>query len=181
MPVTEAPFDSNGNMVSYPLQDWRENEFGRHERFSKPLVHVEPFYAEMRIVDIERGQSAARMVLQDTFTEKTYPLFLSDLLPMLQEPQDGLTEFRVRGTWAVSKRGQNYGIKRIEPSPATEWSTHMRSLLGKQVRVVLNPTDPAAIAVGKLLSFTTDGEVVVQDDGGIPHYCWPNLETVAIP
>lgn len=53
----------------------------------------------------------------------------------------------------------------------------MCALLGKQVKTVLSH-DPLAVAQGQLLSFSEDGEVVLLDDCGIKHYCWPNLETV---
>ncbi len=102
MPTKEAPFDQDGNMIPYPEQ-WR-----------RPTMRaVEPFAAEMRVVGYERGRSAARFELQDVETGVTYPLFLSDLLPILQGPTQADPELRIRGTWEVSKRGANYGIKRV--------------------------------------------------------------------
>lgn len=50
-------------------------------------------------------------------------------------------------------------------------------MLGQQVRVVLDYEDKNAVAVGQLLAFTEDGEVVVLDEMGVKHYCWPNLKT----
>jgi hypothetical protein len=50
-----------------------------------------------------------------------------------------------------------------------------KGLLGSQVRVTLNPGDPLAIASGRLLSFTNDGETCVQYDDGVIHWCWPML------
>ncbi|QNO01126.1 hypothetical protein [Mycobacterium phage CELFI] len=57
----------------------------------------------------------------------------------------------------------------------SNWTEHMRSLLGEQVVVVLN-REPLATAVGELLSFEDGGEVVIRDDMGFVHYCWPALE-----
>lgn len=77
----------------------------------------------------------------------------------------------------------------------SDWETDMSSMLGEQVRVVLaraeepaadgDPFNPAGcpiredvVARGKLMSFADSGEIVLQDDCGFLHYCWPNLETV---
>jgi len=110
-----APFNRDGNMVSYP-EAWSEGQWGTPEyrRVGPDMREVPQFYAEMRVVGIERGQSAARMRLQDIQTGITYPLFLADLLPMLQEPVPEGTEFRVRGYWEACKRGQNYGIRKVQ-------------------------------------------------------------------
>jgi hypothetical protein len=110
LPTKEAPFNEDGNMVSYP----NEPHPG-HKRcpWHTKMRTVEPFEAEMRVTGFERGQSAARVTLQDIATGVSYPLFLADLLPILQEPTREAPELRIRGTWAVSKRGRNYGIKRV--------------------------------------------------------------------
>ncbi|AER48747.1 hypothetical protein CM07_gp68 [Mycobacterium phage Alma] len=56
------------------------------------------------------------------------------------------------------------------------WLEHMKTMLGKQVRVTLDYQEPA-VAEGQLLSFTEDGEVVVLAEDGTKHWCWPNLKT----
>ncbi len=61
------------------------------------------------------------------------------------------------------------------PNTKEEWDK-ARTLLGQQVRVVLDYDDDNAIAEGKLLSLCEDGEIVVQDNCGMVHYCWPLLE-----
>lgn len=62
----------------------------------------------------------------------------------------------------------------------SDWVKHMTSCLGKDVRVMLDREDHNAVAEGLLLSFTEDGEVVILDDCGVKHWCWPNLETVVV-
>ena len=48
-------------------------------------------------------------------------------------------------------------------------------LLGRQVRVVLNWDDDKAVSQGQLLGFSEMGCVVVLEDDGDIHYCWPGL------
>lgn len=53
-------------------------------------------------------------------------------------------------------------------------------LLGKNVRVTLQHGSPdgsdAVVAEGVLLSYEDSGQVVVQDEMGFAHYCWPMLD-----
>jgi hypothetical protein len=62
----------------------------------------------------------------------------------------------------------------------TQWLDDMKALLGKHVMVTLAEDDEKAIAWGKLLSFDDGGEVVIQDEMGFLHYCWPNLKCVGV-
>jgi hypothetical protein len=52
--------------------------------------------------------------------------------------------------------------------------------LGKDVRVILVHGSPdgsdAVIAEGVLLSYEDSGQVVVRDDMGFAHFCWPMLD-----
>lgn len=57
------------------------------------------------------------------------------------------------------------------------WVEKMASFLGCEVLVTLNRDDVNAVARGELLSFSEDGSVVVVDETGIKHHCWPNLIT----
>jgi hypothetical protein len=50
------------------------------------------------------------------------------------------------------------------------------ALLGQEVIVTLDHLDdPPVIAIGKLLSWSDSGQVVLQDEMGFLHYCWPML------
>lgn len=118
-----VPFDGKGNMVSYPVirREYREDSQGRLvcHILDPVLEPLEPFFATMRVVDLERGQSAARFTLQDIATEKRYPLFLIDMLHILTGPvASSQNEFRVYALWTPVKRGQNYGITRVDPVTA---------------------------------------------------------------
>lgn len=59
------------------------------------------------------------------------------------------------------------------------WADHMRSLLGKQVKITINK-DPEVTVVGQLLSFEDGGETITLDDMGFRHYSWPCLEAEEI-
>lgn len=106
----DAPFDENGNMLSYPAPSWHyySDESGRRlsRRVPAQLTDVEPFQADMEVIGMETGRSAKRIVLRDTKTGKTYPLFVADIVKLLK----GTT---LSGTWEACKRGQNYGVRRI--------------------------------------------------------------------
>lgn len=56
-----------------------------------------------------------------------------------------------------------------------------RAFLGEQVVVTLShePQD-VVIVKGKLLKWGDDGEIVVQDDMGFCHWCWPALNIEAL-
>ena len=68
-------------------------------------------------------------------------------------------------------------LDRIEKT--MEKHKEINSLLGKQVRVVLdNGTSERqqVVAEGKFLGIDEGGEIVLEDDMGFVHYAWPMLE-----
>ncbi|SHW94992.1 Uncharacterised protein [Mycobacteroides abscessus subsp. abscessus] len=83
-------------MVSYPGY-WR----------SGGMKAVEPFEADMRVIGMETGRSAKRILLQDSKTGKTYPLFVADIVNLLKDTV-------LSGTWEACKRGQNYGVRKVK-------------------------------------------------------------------
>lgn len=54
----------------------------------------------------------------------------------------------------------------------------MKSFIGQQVRVVLDYEDDTAVAEGQMLACEDGGEIVVLDDMGFKHYCWPMLKVM---
>lgn len=48
-----------------------------------------------------------------------------------------------------------------------------RTLLGEQVEVSL---DGQTVVAGRLLTVSDSGEVVLVDEAGFHHYCWPMLD-----
>jgi hypothetical protein len=95
MAINQAPFDPDGNMMGYP-EGWRKPE----------MRTVEPFAATMTLVGMYSGRSAKGFYVKDT-EGHCYPVFAKDMLEMFKGAE-------IPGMWAVSKRGQNYGIKRID-------------------------------------------------------------------
>lgn len=101
--LTEVPYDPRtGNMETYPRSatswqpgsEWRPNA---------------PFEAALRVVGTERGQSAARFILEDTTTGVRYPLFMTELLAIIQNAT--IDHGVITGRWIGCKRGANYGIR----------------------------------------------------------------------
>lgn len=96
----QAPFDVDGNMQAYPGHAWLGGRY-----VESALQPVEPFIANMLVVGMETGRSAKRLVVKDLRTGKTYPMFVADIVNLLKD-------IPIHGTWEVSKRGQNYGVKK---------------------------------------------------------------------
>lgn len=162
-----APFDRDGNMVSYPRPD-------AYESWRTEMREVTPFISHMRVVGMETGRSAKRLVLESIETGHQYPMFVADMVKLLGNVQ-------LRGTWEACKRGQNYGLRQVKSD--SEWLDHMRSLLGKEVRVTVDrgPDEETPVTVeGVLVSFDEGGEVALRGEDGFIRWSWPNLKTEAI-
>ncbi|WP_179377834.1 hypothetical protein [Rhodococcus sp. ACS1] len=98
-PLAEYPKSANGGILEY--------NYNR----SIPMVPNTPFEATLEVVGIERGRSAARFRLNNVDTEATYPMFMTDMLHMVQTAT--IDAGRIRGTWMAQKRGTNYGVKLV--------------------------------------------------------------------
>jgi hypothetical protein len=118
-----APFAEDGSLAAYVYMDSRAKagdtfrEFiasgdggGRYQTVT--LREPEPFQAPLRVVDFERGRSAARLIWANE-ADATFPMFMVDIVDTLRrvELQDGWTEAEV--TWEVVKRGANFGIRMV--------------------------------------------------------------------
>lgn len=78
------------------LYDWQPNE---------------PFEVNrMDIVSMERGQSAARFILEDMSTGIRYPMFMSSMLALVKGASILFGEVW-DAQWIVVKKGANYGIE----------------------------------------------------------------------
>lgn len=72
-------------------------------------VSNEPFETTLKIVELERGRSAARFWFEDIYSGTRYPFFGQGLVEMLS--QTNMDHGVVSGTWIAVKRGANYGIE----------------------------------------------------------------------
>jgi hypothetical protein len=93
-----APYDQRGNLMGYASEymdniDWQENK---------------PFWELFTLVDVERGRSAAKFILEDGQGHQ-YPMFLSSALLMMQKCN--IIEGAVSANWMVVKRGSNFGLE----------------------------------------------------------------------
>lgn len=70
-----------------------------------------PFTATLRLIELERGRSAARFWWEDEVGTR-YPMFGQGVVEMLQNVD--LHRGVVSGTWIAVKRGANYGIELYE-------------------------------------------------------------------
>lgn len=90
-----APLAADGSLVSYA-------------RYEQTLTEVAPFAATLTIQSIVRGRSAAHFIWTDE-QGRTWPMFMTDMVALLEH---GVEEGgSVTSTWAVQKRGANYGIR----------------------------------------------------------------------
>lgn len=97
----EVPVDKDGNWLHYP-EYWQMKDGGGWER-------IVPFEAELVIDSMRSGRSAKYVILKNTDTGLTYPMFITDLLKYLESAT--VVKGVLKGRWTASKRGQNYGIK----------------------------------------------------------------------
>ena len=95
----KVPFDVRGNLMDYPephyVAEWRENV---------------PFEAMLTFTGFSRGRSAAQAVYKNA-AGATFHMFLTDFADLVER---GGPLNVVFGTWVATKRGQNYGIRRLE-------------------------------------------------------------------
>lgn len=113
----DLPLDRKGNVTSWPeshsvltgeMKTYTAHDGTTYERpewkqVEAPFIAFPPKRMRIRVIDMERGRSAARFTVQDIDTGTTYPLFMVDILKLLES-----VEFETE--WHSAKRGQNYGI-----------------------------------------------------------------------
>lgn len=63
----------------------------------------------------------------------------------------------------------------IEDYFESEWSQHMRSLLGKKVKVTIDHERDVTVT-GTLVMFDEGGEVALRGEDGFISWSWPNLK-----
>jgi len=101
--VDRVPYDADGSLLHYARTDqpgvnWSDNK---------------PFIRSLQIVRSVRGRSSAYLLWGGADGE-TYPMFISDLIRLLQG--QGIRKGgKVTTTWVVVKRGMNYGLAAAAP------------------------------------------------------------------
>lgn len=95
----QIPYTKDGSLMEYP-EAWRSIEWRENT----------PFEAELTFQSFSRGRSAANAVYENA-AGATFTVFLTDFADLVTS---GERLDVVRGTWVATKRGQNYGIRRLE-------------------------------------------------------------------
>lgn len=99
----KVPVDKDGNWLSYP-DHWMTHAW----------EEVTPFFAVMSISKLHSGRSAKHLILEDTATGKTYPMFIGDLVKGIKNCTLRVSEGNLSAIWTGSKMGTNYGIRSIK-------------------------------------------------------------------
>ena len=73
-------------------------------------IDIPKFPAIMQITGMERGRSAARFTLKDVESGAVFPMFMTDMLALLQAGTINFG-FTTVLNWEVCKRGENYGLR----------------------------------------------------------------------
>ena len=101
-------------------KNWREEgvPFHKAENSYHPYHPVwgtelvptpEPFWATLRVTELERGMRSATVWMTCVNSDIRYPMFVSDFVPMVRDVEsDCAGEYTCE--WTFVKRGQNYGI-----------------------------------------------------------------------
>lgn len=110
--LTSFPVDYQGNLMHYPDTQYVLHE-GKSATIQPMWMPNKPFEAKLLLQTLQRGRSAAYFIWVDTSTNKTYPMFMIDMIDVMQRKT--VVKGVAIGTWQVRKRGQNYGIA-LSPS-----------------------------------------------------------------
>lgn len=108
-PTKEAPFDADGNLMGYVGKYYDETKLTWRV--------VEPFRATIRVIDMYSGRSAKGFIVEDDEGHH-YQMFTTDMLELLTNAEVRASTYRgvvFDGIWAISKRGQNWGLKWLSP------------------------------------------------------------------
>jgi hypothetical protein len=103
--LPEMPVDDFGHWINYPTYGCKWE-----------VVH-QPFWAVMKIDGMRTGRSSKIVILEDINTNKTYPMFVADLVKGIREGALDVKSLAGEGyltaNWTGSKRGANYGIRAV--------------------------------------------------------------------
>jgi hypothetical protein len=112
----KAPYALDGSLQHYP-ESWFTGEtemiggWPLRKREGPYWLEAKPFTCTLVLDDMRRGQSAAYFMWRELDSEVTYSMFIRNMTDLVKAAV--LDHGKVTGTWAVIKRGQNYGIKLV--------------------------------------------------------------------
>lgn len=118
--VTEVPYSKNGSLMHFPETTWDYSEAVRVDEghgWKVPPREVgpdwrrnDPFTATLRLAETRRGRSAAYFIWRSD-DGREFPMFISDMLLLVQSGVIIKPGGSVSTWWMVTKRGANYGIR----------------------------------------------------------------------
>jgi hypothetical protein len=118
--VTEAPYTEDGSLMHFPEDRYDysgavrlQTGFGwkTPPRTVGPDWHPNvPFAATLRLAETRRGRSAAYFIWRSD-DDREFPMFISDMLALVQSGVTIADGGVVTTRWMVTKRGANYGIR----------------------------------------------------------------------
>jgi hypothetical protein len=103
------PFDKYDNVMSYTSRQYPDKPDLRSEGAWRENYVWED---ELQLIKMEKGRSAAHFIFQSRLTGKTYVMFMTDLTKFLLKGT--MTAGIIKGKWAFTKKGQNFGVIFIE-------------------------------------------------------------------
>ena len=122
--VTEAPYSKDGSLMHFPESTWDYSEAVRAEEghgWKVPPREVgpdwrpnDPFTGTLRLAETRRGRSAAYFIWHSD-DGREFPMFISDMLLLVQSGVTIRPGGMVSTRWMVTKRGANYGIRHAAP------------------------------------------------------------------
>lgn len=118
--VTEAPYAENGSLMHFPEDHYDYSSAVRLQTgfgWKTPPRTVGPawrpnvpFTATLRLAESRRGRSAAYFIWHDE-DDREFPMFISDMLLLVQSGVSIKPGGMVSTRWMATKRGANYGIR----------------------------------------------------------------------
>lgn len=118
--LIEVPYSKNGSLMHFPESTWDYSEAVRADEgygWKVPPREVgpewrrnDPFSATLWLAETRRGRSAAYFIWRSG-DGREYPMFISDMLQLVQSGVTIKPGGAVSTRWMVTKRGANYGIR----------------------------------------------------------------------
>lgn len=118
--LTEAPYSNNGSLMHFPETTWDYSKAVRLEDgqgWKVPPREIgpdwrpnDPFTATLRLVETRRGRFAAYFIWRSD-DGREFPMFISDMLLLVQSGVTIKPGGIVLTRRMVTKRGSNYGIR----------------------------------------------------------------------
>ncbi|GAA4599933.1 hypothetical protein GCM10023194_80940 [Planotetraspora phitsanulokensis] len=115
MPLLEAPYDEQGNLLDYAPTRYRLDEEAKRVvevPFDCDWRRNVPFATFMTLDGMVRGRSAANFRWLDGDGHR-FPMFMKDMTDLLSAAT--ITRGVVTGRWDIVKRGANYGVRYLGP------------------------------------------------------------------